>query len=174
MSMEALGDVTVGGSLVLSGGSASDFPVEVYVQSGGSVTLGKVQLLGLRADHSLAVYAGADITLGGNVLAKAFKHGDSNENSVLLDPGPTGIVRIARSVNVSCGPACDADKLITVSPGCYTDVTGADLAARSDGTISLGCSCIHPTGSNVCDGGCVGLDAATFDPPITTSLPPCS
>ena len=169
--MEAVGDVTVGGTLVLSSGSASEFPVDVYVQSGGSVTLGKVQLLGLLANHSLEVHAAADITLAGNVSAKAFKPNDGN--GLLLDPGPTGIVRIAKSVNVSCAPACDVDKMITVSPGCYTDVTGADLAARPDGTISLGCSCIHPTGSNVCDGGCVGLDSATFDPPITTSLPPC-
>jgi hypothetical protein len=79
-----------------------------------------------------------------------------------------------QTVNASCGPGCDTPGNISVMPGCYTDVTGSRFAARTDGPISLGCSCIHPTGGNVCDGGCVGLDSASFDPPISTQLPPCS
>jgi hypothetical protein len=177
--MYAFGDVAVGKRLGLSRDRFGGFPLEVRVEAGGDVSLPKMTFRSAVVGGRLFVEAGGDITLVGNVSAKGYKGsetvGEGGGGHVELHPGPTGIVTMqGQTVNTSCGPGCEVPGSIEVTTSCYTDVTDAQLSARIDGTIDLGCSCIHPASSPVCDGGCVGLATATFDPPIPTALPPCS
>jgi hypothetical protein len=176
--MFAQGNITTGAPLKASSRRNAGTNVEVVVEAGGDVTLDRAKLRSQLYGGRFQVTAAGNITLLGNVEARGRTRSDmvgsGAGGQASLSPGASGIVTIRKKLDVSCVGGCPTEGSIDVATGCYTDVTGAKVRARPNGSIDLGCSCIHPTGSNVCDGGCVGLDAAEFDPAIPTQLPPCS
>jgi hypothetical protein len=180
ISLNATGDLTTGNQVAAVGGRQTGFTPAIFVNAGGNVTLHSAKLTHQGGDEEghVEVEAGGNITLLRHILARGRTipgpYGQAYGGIVKLTPGAAGVVVIPSKIDASCTGGCVSDGSIQIATGCYTDLTGARLRATPAGSISIGCTCSHPVGSTACDGGCLGLEQASFDPPVNTNLPPCS
>jgi hypothetical protein len=172
----ANGNLTTAGPLLASSGKFGLSDSSVFLRAAADVAiLEPARLLSGSSGSEFVADAGGSITILGDIIAKTISRTEyrSPGSTIMLTPGGTGKVVVPGTLKVSCSGDCLDRGLITIRNACYVDLTGAKLSARPTGEIAVRCECVHAAGGSTCDQGCVGLDAARFNPPRPFSLPPC-
>jgi hypothetical protein len=169
------GAISATGPMEVTAGKAAGGIQAMNFEAGTDVTLKDVKITTQNGGGGLTATAGGDVSLLGNVKATGKSthvpyYGEGSGGRVDLQPGLTGKVLIKKKVDVSCSGIDCTGGSIDIAPGCYANLTGAKLFAKPDGAVD-GCTCIHPSASTTCDGGCI-LDRARIIPPLP-ALPPC-
>jgi hypothetical protein len=182
--MNADGDISLEGPLnLVNGGGVGGSGVFLFAGSNVFIQ-DRIKLSPFGSVGIVQVGAGGSIFVDENIEAAGlsrpgifFGRGDvpGTGGQVMLRAGDAIVVK--KTINASCegGPLknCFANNFqSTIDATCSTDLTGAELDARGNLPILLGCPCVHRPG-NTCDGGCIGLDQATIIPPLPSSLPLC-